>query len=98
MSEQQLQRRIIKLLEADGWYVIKLIRTTKNGIPDLLCHKDGRSVYIEVKLPGKKPTKIQDYRMDELRRYGIQSITTTTTDECTTKLHAIIWPMASTAS
>lgn len=89
MTEQQVQRKIIEKMEANGWYVIKLIRTTKNGIPDLLCHRAGMTVYIEVKLPGKKPSKLQTYRMAELFLYGIKSITATTTDECMTKLRDI---------
>ena len=35
MTEQQIQSKRIKELEAEGYYVIKLIKTNKNGIPDL---------------------------------------------------------------
>ena len=37
MTEQQIQSKRIKELEAEGYYVIKLIKTNKNGIPDLLA-------------------------------------------------------------
>ena len=37
MTEQQIQTKRIKELEAEGYYVIKLIKTNKNGIPDLLA-------------------------------------------------------------
>ena len=36
MTEQQIQSKRIKELEADGYYVLKLIKTNKNGIPDLI--------------------------------------------------------------
>ena len=36
MTEQQIQSKRIKQLEADGYYVIKLIKTNKNGIPDII--------------------------------------------------------------
>ena len=36
MTEQQIQTKKIKSLEADGYFVIKLIKTNKNGIPDVL--------------------------------------------------------------
>ena len=39
--ESKIQARIIKRLEAQGYYVVKLILTNKNGIPDLLVLKDG---------------------------------------------------------
>ncbi len=37
MTEQQIQSKRIKELEDEGYYVIKLIKTNKNGIPDLLA-------------------------------------------------------------
>jgi Holliday junction resolvase len=72
-TEAQIQRAILVKLEKLGWYVIKLIQTNKNGIPDLLCHKDGRTVYIEVKRPGHKPRALQVVRMRELDIAGIDS-------------------------
>ena len=36
MTEQQIQAKIIKEKEAEGYYVIKLKMTNKNGIPDLI--------------------------------------------------------------
>jgi len=40
------------------------------GVPDLLCIKDGRAVFMEVKQPGKKPTELQKQRMHEIRTVG----------------------------
>ena len=37
MTEQQIQAKRIKELEAEGYYVIKLVKTNKNGIPDLIA-------------------------------------------------------------
>ena len=37
MTEQQIQKKRIKELEAEGYYVIKLTVTNKNGIPDLIA-------------------------------------------------------------
>lgn len=69
--EKDIQAKVIKELERYGWYCVKLIQTNKNGIPDLLCHKLGKTMYIEVKRPGLKPTPLQDVRHKELRRAGI---------------------------
>ena len=40
MTEQQVQSKKIKELEAEGYYVLKLIKTNKNGIPCLLYTSD----------------------------------------------------------
>ena len=68
--ESKIQARIIKRLEAQGYYVVKLILTNKNGIPDLLVLKDGKAFFVEVKRPGEKPRPLQEYRMNELRELG----------------------------
>jgi len=74
MTEQQIQTKIIKNLEAKGYYVIKLIQTNKPGIPDLIAiPRDSDVEFIEVKRPGKKPSPLQIYRMKELNEYGIKS-------------------------
>ena len=69
--ESKIQARIIKRLEAEGYYVVKLILTNKPGIPDLLCLKNGKASFIEVKRPEEKPRPLQKYRMKELRNLGL---------------------------
>jgi Holliday junction resolvase len=72
-SEAEIQAQIIKEMRSRGWLVNKLIQTTLNGSPDLIAHKDGRTVYIEVKRPGQKVRPLQDFRHRELARYGIST-------------------------
>ncbi|MEG1565071.1 MAG: VRR-NUC domain-containing protein [Bacteroides sp.] len=70
--ESKIQARIIKRLEAEGFYVVKLLLTNKNGIPDLLVLKDGIASFIEVKRPKEKPRPLQEYRMRELTSLGFK--------------------------
>ena len=73
MKEQQIQAKKIKELEALGYYVIKLINTNKNGIPDLIAIPPNSDVlFVEVKRPDGKVTKLQDYRHKELTEKGIK--------------------------
>jgi len=74
MTEQQIQTKKIKELEAQGYYVIKLIRTNKNGIPDLLAiPKDADVLFVEVKAANGKVSKLQEFRMRELNDHGIKT-------------------------
>ena len=68
--ESQVQRSLIKKYEADGWFVVKLILTTKAGIPDLLLLKNGKARFVEVKRQNGHPTKLQLYRIQQLRDMG----------------------------
>jgi len=73
MTEQQIQAKKIKELEAQGFYVIKLINTNKNGIPDLIAIPPDSDVqFIEVKKPDGKMSKLQEFRKRELENHGVK--------------------------
>jgi hypothetical protein len=71
MLESAIQSKVIKELDAHGWYVVKLMQTNKNGIPDLIAHKEGRTIYMEIKRPNLRPTPLQDLRHKEIKSHGI---------------------------
>ena len=73
MTEQQIQAKRIKQLEAEGYYVLKLIKTNKNGIPDLIAIKEGDILFSEIKTTNGKLSEIQKYRMKELKSYGFKT-------------------------
>lgn len=81
MLESEIQSKVIKEMERHGWYVVKLIQTNKNGIPDLLCHKNGMTKYLEIKRPKLKPSPLQDLRHKEIMRAGIVVHTVTSVDD-----------------
>lgn len=70
LKESEIQREIIKNLEGSGWLVIKLIQTNQNGIPDLLCIKEGKTVFIEVKAPYRTSTPLQLYMQKRITAAG----------------------------
>ena len=74
MTEQQIQSKRIKQLESEGYYVIKLVKTNKNGIPDLIAIPPNCNVlFSEVKRPDGKVSKLQEYRLKELKDYGFKT-------------------------
>ena len=70
MLESARQTKIKKQLEKEGYFVIKLIKTSVNGIPDLMALKNGETIFIEVKQPKGVLSEIQKYRIKELREKG----------------------------
>jgi hypothetical protein len=75
MTEQQVQTKLIKELEAKGYYVIKLVKTNKNGIPDLIAIPKNSDVeFFEVKRYDGKPSKLQEFRIKELTKHGVKAI------------------------
>ena len=74
MTEQQIQKKRIKQLEGDGYYVIKLMKTNKNGIPDLIAIPPESGVlFSEVKTPKGRLSELQKYRIKELEEHGIRT-------------------------
>jgi len=74
MAEQRIQTKRIKQLESEGYYVIKLIKTNKNGIPDLIAiPKDSNVLFSEIKTPSGKLSKLQEYRISELEKHGLKT-------------------------
>lgn len=74
MTEQQIQKKRIAQLEDEGYYVIKLTVTNKNGIPDLIAIPKGSDVlFSEVKKPKGKLSELQKFRLKELEEHGIQT-------------------------
>lgn len=74
MREQVLQSKKIKQLEDAGYYVIKLSKTNKNGIPDLIAIPPNSDVlFVEIKTPRRNLTTLQKFRMKELNQIGIKT-------------------------
>jgi len=72
MLESKIQTKIKKRLEKDGWEVIKLIKTSMIGIPDLMALKDGNVKFIEAKQTIGILSKIQKLRIKQLKNKGFE--------------------------
>lgn len=72
MRESIIQSKVIKYLESLDWYVVKIIQTNKNGWPDLQAHKNGVTIFIEVKSENGKVSELQKYRHKQLTDAGFK--------------------------
>lgn len=72
MNEARIVANIMAEARRLGWWVMKNHGSAYSvkGLPDLLAIKGGKSAWMEVKVPGAEPTKIQAHRMRELSGYG----------------------------
>lgn len=71
MKESQLQSKIIERLKKHGWYVVKLIQTNTNGMPDLMCIRKGNVIFLEVKIEGEELKPLQEHRIKQLNQMGV---------------------------
>jgi len=70
MLESAIQKKIVDFLEDSGALVYKTISLSKSGFPDIMGVYKGRHIHIEVKQPGKKATKLQEFKMNKLTIAG----------------------------
>jgi len=72
MIEQARQKKISDRLKREGWIVVKLIKTTMNGIPDLMALRNGETLFVEVKQPKGVLKPLQELRVQELKEQGFR--------------------------
>jgi Holliday junction resolvase len=71
MKESILQGKIRAHLITEGWFVVKLINTSKPGMPDLMAIKEGKVVFFEVKTGTGYVSKLQKYIIDCINDNGV---------------------------
>lgn len=89
MAETTITNRIKDYINAiDGCLIIKKHNNQygRKGEPDLLGALHGRFIAIEVKQPGKEPTKIQHARLREWARAGAITLWGTSLEDVQAKL------------
>jgi len=67
------QNKIIKEYQSKGYLVLKIIRLSESGYPDLLCIKDGVSTFIECKESNDTLKELQKLRIAQLRSSGVKA-------------------------
>lgn len=81
-TEQQIQKKIVTLLEQEGCYVVKVVSASKAGVPDILGCYEGMFFGIEVKKPNTMNTvsKLQEYNLDRIVGCGGNSMVACSTE------------------
>ncbi|NBW12105.1 MAG: VRR-NUC domain-containing protein [Caulobacteraceae bacterium] len=72
MLERTIVAKVIATAKSLGWFAVKIHGNAYQmaGLPDVLCIKGGRAVWMEAKVPGNEPSPIQVRRMKELAAAG----------------------------
>ncbi len=81
MTEQQLQRKLLRYLESKGHYNTKVISANKKGVPDIIACVKGRFYGIEVKLPNGKVSELQEYNLEKIKASGGVGVVIRSLDE-----------------
>ena len=71
VSEKAIEAYLVRRCKENGLVCLKYSNANTTGYPDrLVCLPDGKVIWVEVKSKGKKPTKLQQIRHQELQAIG----------------------------
>lgn len=70
MTEAQLERKVVEFCRGYKLLTYKFSSPAHRGVPDRIILYHGRALFLELKRPGKKPTKLQERELEELRAAG----------------------------
>ena len=74
-SEKVLERKLVEKIKKLGGHAYKFVSPNQRGVPDRLCVlPHGITVFVELKTTGKKPTKLQELCMGELKSLGQECV------------------------
>jgi Holliday junction resolvase len=67
------QNKVKKQMQEQGYTVLKIIKLSDSGYPDLQCLKDGKTVWIECKEKNDTLKPLQKLRIDQLIKQGFDA-------------------------
>jgi hypothetical protein len=68
--ERQVEQYLRRKVKAAGGYSYKFSSPAHRGVPDRIVLLGGRLVFVELKAPGKRPTRQQLHEHQRLRDQG----------------------------
>ena len=93
MRERTLERKLTQSVANMGGLALKFTSPGMAGVPDrLLLFPEGKIAFVEMKAPGKHPTKLQRLRHAQLRDLGFRVYVIDSVHQIGEMLHEISTP------
>ena len=66
MLESVIEKKVSQYAELLGWIAYKFTSPGNRAVPDHIYFRDGRTLLIEFKQLGKKPSKLQQHQINRI--------------------------------
>ena len=70
MGESEIEKYLVKKCNTNDIFIMKVVPTVMNGLPDRLLLYKGFSIFVELKEPGARPRKAQWNLIKTLNNYS----------------------------
>lgn len=77
-------------VESAGGKCYKFISSGYDGMPDRIILFHGTVVFVETKRPGKKPRKLQEIRLKEIKKQGVPALCISTKEQVDDLIHDLV--------
>ncbi len=67
MRESTIEKAVSKHARLLGWLAYKFASPSCAGVPDMIYFREGHTMLIEFKAPGKLPRKLQQHHIEKLK-------------------------------
>ena len=67
MRESVIEKKVSNYAKLLGWISYKFTSPQNRGVPDHIYFREGHTILIEFKAPGKLPTKLQQKHIQRLQ-------------------------------
>ena len=67
MRESVIEKKVSDYAKLLGWISYKFTSPQNRGVPDHIYFREGHTILIEFKAPGKLPTKLQQKHISRLQ-------------------------------
>ena len=67
MRESVIEKKVSDYAKLLGWISYKFTSPQNRGVPDHIYFREGHTILIEFKAPGKLPTKLQQKHIQRLQ-------------------------------
>tara|TARA_R110000868_G_scaffold256222_1_gene512928 strand:+ start:685 stop:960 length:276 start_codon:yes stop_codon:yes gene_type:complete len=74
MRESTIEKAVCSYAKSKGCLILKLAGMNQRGQPDRMFIRDGKSLFIEFKSPGKNPTALQIKWLLDLTTQGMNAM------------------------
>lgn len=90
MDEKKLEKAVVALAKNLGIHTIKLASSNNRGQPDRMFLYEGRTMFMELKGAGKKPTALQVQYIEKLTKLGFVAEVVDNIDRAKEMLYALL--------
>lgn len=68
--EKDIENYLVRQCKKNNILCYKFVSPSQNGVPDRILIANNKTIFVELKKPGEKPRKLQQYVFEQMIEHG----------------------------